>query len=63
MLVAVIAVLRSRGSVVGVAISYVLDGLGLEFRAGTEHFSEIVRTGSWSHTVSYSVVTGVISLG
>ena len=46
-----------RGSSVGIATRYGLDGLGIEFRCGAR-FSVPVQTGPGAYPASYTMRTG-----
>jgi hypothetical protein len=52
-------IIKSRGSSVGIALSYGLDNRGSRFRfpAGSENFSVYhrIQNGSGAHPASYSV--------
>jgi hypothetical protein len=56
-----------RDSSVGIATGYGMDDrmIGVRFSAGARNFflRHHVQTGSWAHPASYTVGTGVLSLG
>ena len=55
---------RSQDSIVGVTISYVVDGPGFESHQGQDIFSETVQTGSGAHPASCLIMgTGVLPGG